>query len=340
MPTAQPESLRRYFFFGLLSVVTVLLFFIFRPFLTTIVVGVSAAVVFYPLFIRLRTMLGGIGWLAALVSIIIFLIIIVGPLLAIGALVLNQSGELYASALSGGNFGPFIDRVGSAVDGILPTGLSINAGARAADLIELLVGNLSNVFASTLGAVFSFVLVTLAMFYFLKDGESFRTAFLRLSPLSEADNAKIFRKIGDTINGVVKGYLFLALIQGTLSGIGMAIFGVPHAALWGVVAGVASLVPTIGTALVLGPAVLYLLSGGSTAQAVGLTLWGLSIVGMIDNLLNPYIIGKRVQIPPLLILFSILGGIALMGPVGILVGPVAMSLLLVLLSIYRDEFRA
>ncbi len=335
----QTDTSRRYFFFGLLSLTAVLLFFVFKPFIAVLVVGISLAVVFHPLFRCLKKTFGGIGWLAALLTVLIFLILVVGPLFAIGALVLNQSDSLYLSAASGQGFGPFMDKVGSAIDSLLPAGFSINASERAADFVALLVGNVSNLFASTLQAIFSFILILLAMFYLLKDGEHFRKACMRLSPLAEHDNARIFSKMGETINGVVKGYLFLALVQGTLSGLGMAIFGVPHAALWGVLAGIASLVPTIGTALVLGPAVIYLFSTGNTAQAVGLTLWGLSIVGMIDNLLNPYVIGKKVQIPPLLILFSILGGIALLGPVGILVGPLSMSLLFVLLSMYRSEFR-
>jgi predicted PurR-regulated permease PerM len=93
-------------------------------------------------------------------------------------------------------------------------------------------------------------------------------------------------------------------------------FGVPNPALWGTIAGIVSLIPTIGTAMVSIPAVLYLVATGTQGQAIGLLTWALVLVGLIDNLLNPVLVGKKVDIPALLILFSVLGGIALFGPVG------------------------
>jgi predicted PurR-regulated permease PerM len=120
-----------------------------------------------------------------------------------------------------------------------------------------------------------------------------------------------------------------------LTGIGMSLFGVPNAALFGVLAGIASLIPSIGTALVAVPAIIFLLATGHPANAIGFAIWSGALVGMVDNFLNPYIVGTKLQVPPLLILFSVLGGISLMGPVGILIGPLTMSLLYVLMSLYR-----
>lgn len=120
-------------------------------------------------------------------------------------------------------------------------------------------------------------------------------------------------------------------------GIGLALFGVPNPVLWGVVAGVASLVPSIGTAVISVPVIIFLWFSGMHAQALGMLIWAGALVGMVDNVLSPFIIGKNTDIPPLLILFSVLGGVSLMGPIGILVGPLVISLLHTLISIYRTE---
>ena len=160
-----------------------------------------------------------------------------------------------------------------------------------------------------------------------------------LSPLSDADDQKIINKLSRAVNAIVKGYLLIALIQGILMALGLSFFGVPNPALWGLVTMITAFIPTIGTALVSVPAIIFLLLTGQTIEAVGLLCWAVAVVGMIDNLLSPIIVGNRINLPPLLILFSVLGGISLLGPVGILVGPLTISLLYTLISIYRNEFK-
>jgi predicted PurR-regulated permease PerM len=121
-------------------------------------------------------------------------------------------------------------------------------------------------------------------------------------------------------------------------GIGLAVAGVPSAALWGVVAGIGSLLPTVGTALVSIPSVIFLIATGHVPQAIGFGIWAFMIVGWVDNLLNPIVISSKIKIPQILVLFSVLGGLALMGPVGFLFGPLIVSLLYALITIYRDEY--
>ena len=162
---------------------------------------------------------------------------------------------------------------------------------------------------------------------------------LKLSPLSSEADEKIMAKLTQTINGVVKGYLLIAFIQGTLMGIGLAIFHIPNPAIWAVVAGIASIIPPLGTAVVSVPAILFLFLTGNVGMAIGLLVWAVFVVGAGDNLLNPYIVGHKINIPPFLILFSVLGGIALLGPVGILIGPLTVALLYTLTDIYQSEFQ-
>jgi len=194
-------------------------------------------------------------------------------------------------------------------------------------------------FGLLLTALFSFMLMLLSIFYFLKDGERWKKTLITLSPLSDTDDKKIVAKLSQVVNGVIKGYLLIALMQGLLMGIGLGIFGVPNPALWGIVAAVASLIPSIGTAFVSIPAIIFLFATGQTIPAIGLLIWAVVFVGLIDNLLSPILISKNIKISPFLILFSVLGGISLLGPVGILVGPLTISLLYALISIYRNEFK-
>jgi len=138
---------------------------------------------------------------------------------------------------------------------------------------------------------------------------------------------------------VIKGYLLIGLLQGILMGFGLWIFNIPNPGLWGVVAAIASLLPTIGTALVSVPSIIFLFVTGQTTSAIGLLVWAVILVGMIDNFLSPIIVSGKTNIPPLLILFAVLGGVSLLGPIGILVGPLTISLLYSLISLYRNEFR-
>ena len=180
----------------------------------------------------------------------------------------------------------------------------------------------------------------LIIFYFLKDGARWKKSIIVLSPLSDKDDEKIINRLSLAVNAVIKGYFLIALAQGVLMGFGLWLFNVPSPALWGIVAAVASLLPTFGTALVSIPAIIFLFMVENTASAIGLLIWAVVVVGLVDNFLSPFVVGGKTNIPPIIILFAVLGGISFLGPVGILVGPLTVSLLYTLISIYRNEFKA
>jgi len=127
----------------------------------------------------------------------------------------------------------------------------------------------------------------------------------------------------------------IAIIQGLLSGAGFFIFGVPNPALWGIIAAICALVPGFGTSLVLVPAIIYLFFAGTGAAAIGLALWGALLVGLVDNFLSPILMQRGINIHPLFILFSIIGGLAFFGPSGFIMGPLFLSLLFTLFDIYH-----
>ena len=338
MQGMQTKIIERYFFFGLLFATLIFSFLIFRPFWTILILGISFSIVFYPVYLFFKKIKFS-NWLASLLTVIIFTIILCGPILGIGVIIFNQTQDLYHKVVDNKTVEPFLETIEDTVNSVLPSGVDFDIQEKTSNFVTYLSNHITTIFKNTISAFFSFALMLLIIFYFLKDGEKWKRAVVVLSPLSDRDDEKIISRLAEAVNSVIKGSLLVALIQGILMGLGLWLFGVPNAALWGVVAAIASLLPTIGTALISVPAIIFLFSTGETASAVGLLIWAVVVVGMIDNFLSPLIVGNKMRIPSLLILFSVLGGVTLMGPVGVLVGPLAVSLLYTLISIYRHEFK-
>jgi len=334
----QTKIIERYFFFGLLLATFIFTLLIFKPLWAVLVLGVSFSIILYPLYESLVAKKLP-EWAASLITLLFFVIVLCGPLIVVGRIVFDQSQDLYYTIVQGDDTGTFIDRVSTSVNSVLPPEMAIDVRDRIADFISFFASNVSKVFTSTLSTLFSFVLMLLSIFYFLKDGAKWKETIIMLSPLNDNDDEKIMSRLAVAVNGVIKGYLLVAIVQGTMMGIGLFLFGVPNPSLWGVIAAITSLIPTIGTALVSVPAIIFLFATGSTGSAIGLLIWASIAVGTIDNFLSPFIVGKKVNVSPLLMLFAILGGVSFLGPIGLLVGPLTVSLLYTLISIYRNEFK-
>jgi len=334
----QTKIIERYFFFGLLLATFVFAFLIFRPFWVVFVLGTAFSIVLYPIYKWFRKKKLP-EWLSSLVTVLLFIVVLCGPLLGISAVVFNQSEDVYYRVVDGESITPFMDRVEQNINKFLPDIAVFDISQKTSAFISYVSNNIASIFTSTLSAFFSFLLMLIIIFYFLKDGTKWRKAIIVLSPLGDADDEKIITRFTQAVEAVMKGYLFIAIIQGVLLGIGFWIFGIPNGALWGVIAAVMSLIPTVGTSLVSIPGIIFLFATGNTTPAIGLLVWAIIVVGMVDNFLSPLIVGKQINIPSILILFSVLGGISFLGPVGILVGPLTVSLLYTLISIYRHEFK-
>ena len=326
---------RRYFFMALLTVGVGLALLILWPFAKMIILALTLTAVFYPVHRWLEKKTGK-DWLAALLTVLLFIIILCVPLFFIGTVVLAQLQNLYSWVVYNGGLNSIVDTINQFVSQYVPTD-TVNIKNNVANAVGSISARLGLMFTATLSTLFSLLLVILSMFYFLKDGARWKASLLKLSPLSNESDIKILQKLNIAVNGIVKGYLLIALAQGILMGVGLFIFDIPHAALWGVVAGIASLVPTIGTAFVSVPAILFLLIMGRSGAALGMAIWAGVLVGSIDNFLNPLLVGRKIAIHPLLVLLSVLGGIALVGPAGILIGPLAISFLYALTSVYKNE---
>ncbi len=331
----------KYFFFVFLAVVSIMAILIFRPFFVVLCIAIALAVVLYPVYVWIRQHISrGVPWLASLITVLLFFIVLAVPLYFIGSKVVTETAALYTSLTEGGAAQTYIDNIVAWIHSVVPGSTELAVRDHLGGAITFLTNSIGKIFASTLHTVLSFLLILLSLFYFLKDGEHFRKYVIELSPLADGDDTTIFKKLSFAINGVMRGYILIAIIQGFLLGLGLYIFGVPNPVLWGVLAGIASMIPSVGTAIIALPAILYLYFTGDSFHALGLLIWSLALVGTIDNILNPVIVGKSINLPPIAVLFSVLGGIALFGVAGLIVGPLTLSLFLALMSIYKERYAA
>lgn len=324
------------FFFAMLAGILVLAFLVFQPYMVVLSVAAITAVALQPLYKRLVAWLHGSRTIAALLTVLIFVVVLLGPVALMGTRILREAGDLYQEIrLNRDVYLHTIDQAILAPARVwFPTfDFSLNSGIEQA--LVWLTQHLGAIFSGTANVLLDLLLGVIALFYFLRDGKHFSESFMRLSPLQDQHDRVIMDRLTVAVSSVIKGQLFIALIQGTLTGIGFWMFGVPNPTLWGSVAAVCSLVPGVGTSLILVPGIIVLLVTNQMMPAFGLTLWGGLAVGLIDNLLGPYLVGRGANVHPLWILFGVLGGISLFGPMGFLLGPLLVSLLFALLDIYR-----
>lgn len=336
----QTTSTEKYFLFVLLMITIIVTVLIFYPFLTMIILAAAFAVVLMPVYNWIKRHLWNIGWLSSIITVIIFVVCLCTPLFFIGKSVFFQTQNLYFNIINAENPGHFVESINTSVNKILPPGFNFDVHAQISQLISSLSDNLAQFFSSTLNSIAMFALMVFSLFYLLKDGENWKKGFVNIFPLKNNDTDEILLNLKKSINRIFKGSFIIAIAQGILAWIGFTVFGVPNAIIWAVVAAIASFIPTIGTAIVTIPAMLFLFFTGMKLQALGLLIWAIVLVGTIDNVLSPYIISRDTEIPSLFILFAILGAIALMGPLGILIGPLVLSLLYSLISIYKKESKA
>lgn len=330
-----------HFLLGLLLVITVLIILIFLPFVGVLALAAIAAVALTPVQRWLKPKLGGWPALTAVITILLLLIVIIAPLSLLLTKVITEARDFYISLETNGS--TYIDNLGVLANtwfGRFSGGESFALRPQLNQAIAWGLNNLGGIFSGTLDIILKTLLWFVALFYFLRDGDRFKAGLVRLSPLADSYDESIASKMATTVNTVVRGALLIAVIQAILVGTGFAFFGVPQAALWGLVAAFAALVPGVGTALVLIPGILFLALTGSWGSAIGLLIWGAVLVGLVDNLLAPYLYGRGAKIHPLFMLFSVLGGLLFFGPAGFILGPVALGLLAALIDIYQSRVLA
>lgn len=341
------------FFFALFSLILYGAYLILTPFLTAITWAVILAILVYPFYLWLLQRFRGRATLAAITVIAAIALIIIAPGIELGKFLTEEAVLLvqsFRSLLEEDGKQEWLARpwvqqlVGwwnlvsfRLMDFNINWKEMLAQGAQSSSkiLVERATGITQNVLLFTVNVIITLI----TLFFLLRDGKEFFSKLQRLVPMDREHQQRLFKNIVDAVLAVVHGSLVVGMVQGILAGLAYYFLGVPFAVLWGVVTGFVALLPVGGSTLVSIPATIYLFLQGETLRAFLLLAWSLGIVGTVDNVLKPLIIGNRLGLPVLFLFFGILGGLALFGAVGIVLGPVIFALLRALLDLYSEEYQ-
>ena len=345
----QTERFRRRFILALVIAVSVLFLLMVRPFIVALMVAALLAGLVYPIYDRLRLWVKSAPGGATL-TVLLVLTLIVLPLLGFLGLVTAEAlkvSELarawfasqdYETAVLMQKFWdwvPFADTIRPYSDQFIS-----KLGELASAAGGFMVQNVSRATQFTVQFILNLFVMLYALFFFLVGGRQIMARLLYLMPLSDAEESRLVAKGMSVTRATLKGTFIIGIIQGGLAGIAFAIAGIKGAAFWGTIMGVLSIIPGVGAALVWIPAVIWLLISGHTGAAIGLGAWCAIVVGTVDNLLRPRLVGSDTKMSDLTILVSTLGGLAMFGAVGIVIGPLIAGLASTVWDIYGVEFAA
>jgi predicted PurR-regulated permease PerM len=306
---------------------------------------------FRPFYQWVTRLLGGRRSLGAVITLLVLFIVVVSPISAFLGVVVQQAlnvsdqaipwvGQHFGSASTFNAHDWLVQRF-PALANHVPSQEELvqSVGAAAKATGALLVAAASRVTAGTAAFLLDLFVMLYAMFFFLKDGERILEKIFYYIPLSHEDEALMLQRFSSITRATVKGTLVIGVIQGALAGVAFWVAGIGGAAFWGTIMAILSIVPGIGAALIWVPAVIYLFITGQVLAGTLLLGWCAAVVGTIDNILRPVLVGKDAKMPDLLILVGTLGGLFLFGPIGFIVGPIVCGLFLTVWTIYGATFK-
>lgn len=334
-------------FFALVLLTTAVFLWMVRGFLMPVFWAVVFAVLFQPLFLRLTDALRGRRVPAALLTTLAVVLVVLVPFGLIAAAVAQQALGLYQRIVSGqvDLYAPI-----ALAERTLPrlTGLLTEFGIETAQLrasiegtavaaTQWIAGQALAFGQNVVTVTVLFALMLYFLFFFLRDGERIVDGAVRALPMGDARERRLFRKFAEVSRATVKGTLVVAAVQGGIGGVLFWLVGIEAAVFWAVVMGILSLLPAVGPALVWGPAAIFLIATGAVWRGFLLILAGTLIIGLIDNLLRPVLVGRETKMPDYLILLATLGGLSAFGLAGFVVGPIIAALFLVMWEMFADE---
>lgn len=319
-----------------------------RSFLMAILLaGIFAALV-SPLYRRLLARLKGRRSLASIFTLVIIGLVVILPLSILTGVVTNQAIKISQLAVPWvktqlGQQGEFADFLKGLpyYDKVAPHGEFIlsKAGEMVGRVSQFLINNLSSVTIGAVNMLFTLFVWLYTMYFFLMDGHLLLDKILYYLPLNDEDESLMLEKFTSVSRATLKGTAVIGILQGGLSGIAFWVVGIPSATFWGVIMIVLSIIPSVGTAVIWAPAAVILALGGSIWKAAGLFVFCGLVVGSVDNLLRPILVGKDTQMHELMIFFGTLGGIFMFGLVGVIIGPIIAALFVTIWEIYGQAFK-
>ncbi|WP_417411993.1 AI-2E family transporter [Hoeflea sp.] len=341
-------TVQRAAFYLMLVLTTVAFSLLLLPFYTAILWAVILAIVFHPAQQFLVRRLKGREGLAALLSVLMCVCLVIVPAVLILASIVQESSSLYRQ-LSSEEFGlrGRIDSIVSALPSFIEEWTPIELGSfpdlrekfsgAVLQASQSMAGRVVNIGETTLGFFIGSGVLLYLLFFLFRDGERLVAKIKSAMPLSDDHSAKLLEKFTSVINATVRGNIIIAIIQGTIGGVTFWMLGIEAALLWGVVMTFFSMLPAVGAAIVWVPAALFFMFTGAWVKAVILVLVGLLIIGLIDNLLRPPLVGKNAKLPDYVVLVSTVGGMALFGINGFIIGPLIAALFISAWSLFEKE---
>jgi predicted PurR-regulated permease PerM len=319
-----------------------------KPFFAPLLWACIIAVLFHPMQLWLEQRWGQRPNTTALATLLACVVLVVIPVLLLLFSFLQQGLSVFEQIQAGElQPGKYIDQVRSAfpvLQGLLERfdidmdTVRDNAAKAAVAASQFLARNALAVGQGTFGFVLKLALMLYVAYFLLRDGRKLVEQLVHAIPLGDERERLLFQKFAEVARATVKGNLLVALVQGMLGGLIFWILGLPAALLWGVVMTVLSLIPAVGAGLVWLPAAIYLYAVGDWIAATVLIAYGVLIIGLADNILRPLLVGRDTKLPDWMVLLSTLGGIAMAGINGFVVGPLIAVLFVAFWQIFSREF--
>ena len=350
--TTSGTNLRTAFVLLLVTAVTALFLAVAWPFLKPLLLGALLAGLFHPLYRWITRLLGGRQSLGAGVTLLVLLVLGLGPISVFLGIVVQQALTVsdqaipwlsqHLGAASTSNIHDWLVQRFPALAEYMPSQEQLlqQVGTAAKTAGAFLVGFASRMTVTTAAFLLNLFVMLYAMFFFFKDGHKILERIFYYLPLSDEDERSMLARFTSITRATVKGTLVIGVIQGTLAGVAFWVAGIDGAALWGTIMTILAIIPGIGAPLVWVPVVIVLFVNGQYVTGTLLLVWCGVVVATIDNFLRPLFVGRDAQMPDLLILIGTLGGLFLFGPIGFIVGPIICGLFLTVWDIYGTTFKA
>lgn len=332
----------------MLIVITLVFLEMIRGFLMTIVLTAIFSGIMYPIYNRLKRLLKGKETLSSLITILLFVLIILIPLAGFMTIVVDQAIS------AGSELMPMVrDRLAhpdSVFDELQAIPVFnqlfenkeefLSTVEQAIEQIsEFVVKSGSTITSGVVQFSFQTFIFLFTMYYFLIYGKSYLENILYYIPLETNQERILLNKFVVVTRATLKGTFVIGIIQGALGAAAMAVAGIPNTLFWGVIMAVMSIIPAVGPAVIWLPASVFLIFSGNYVAGGALILFGALVIGNIDNLLRPRLVGKDTQLPDLMILFGTLGGLAMFGMPGLIIGPIIAALFNTIWEIYGETYR-
>ncbi len=319
-----------------------------HDFLAPVFWGTVLTIIFYPMFERFKAVMGSHAWLASIGTIIVILGVVIVPLFVVGKMAVSESIRIYESVQADGIVTKAQGSLSKSITVILPHlhrfGITETT---LVDRVENMLATGSRFVANslvflgqfTVSIIVNLLVMLYLLFFMFRDGEKIMQYIQRLLPLGDDRENRLFGRFAKTTRAVIRGTILIGILQGVMGGILFALVGIDAAVLWGVLMAILSVIPGMGPAIIWLPAGILLILGGSVFEGLVVLLGGTLVVGLIDNAVRPVLVGHDAGMSDALVLLSTIGGLAVFGISGFVIGPIIAAVCIAFWELFEEMYR-